>query len=238
MYRRVIGGIGAFPYNRTIMNLVADNLPALWLWLPWPLALALGYALARHAHWRMLADTDNQRVFFAATVAVLGLWLIKTGIKPGLNFHLLGATALTLMFRPLFALLALALITLAITLWHGEYATFAANWLIMGAVPVGVTWLIYRLVDGHLPNHLFIYLFLNAFFGSALAILAVGGVSTAYIAASGAYTLGYLLEEYLPYYLLMAWSEAFATGMLVTMMVIYKPHWVATFDDRRYLWNK
>jgi uncharacterized membrane protein len=36
----------------------------------------------------------------------------------------------------------------------------------------------------------------------------------------------------------MAWSEAFATGMLITLMVVYRPAWVATFDDRRYLLGK
>jgi uncharacterized membrane protein len=220
------------------MNLVSANIPAAWVWALWILALVLGALLVRKARWRMLRDSANLNVFLAATVAVLGLWLIKTGVKPGLNFHLLGATALTLMFRPLFALLAIALITAAISLWHGQYAAFPANWLIMGAVPVGVTWALFRFIDGKLPNHFFIYVFLNAFFGSALAILAVGGVSTAFAALAGAYPLDYLLEDYLPYYLLIAWSEAFATGMLVTLMVVYKPEWVATFDDRRYLLGK
>ena len=220
------------------MNLVSANIPAAWVGVLWVLALALAALVLRGANWRMLRDSANLNVFLAATVAVLGLWLIKTGVKPGLNFHLLGATALTLMFRPLFALLAIALITAAISLWHGQYAAFPANWLIMGALPVGVSWVLFRLIDGKLPNHLFIYVFLNAFFGSALAILAVGGVSTAFAALAGAYPLDYLLEDYLPYYLLIAWSEAFATGMLVTLMVVYKPEWVATFDDRRYLLGK
>ena len=220
------------------MNLVSANIPAAWLWALWGLAALLGFMLARRANWSMLGDRANLNVFLAATVAVLGLWLIKTGIKPGLNFHLLGATALTLMFRPLFALLAVALITAAITLLHGEYAAFAANWLIMGAVPVAVSWGLYRLVDGKLPNHLFVYVFLNGFFGAALAVVAVGLASTAFAALSGAYALDYLLEDYLPFYLLMAWAEAFATGMLVTLLVVYKPEWVATFDDRRYLLDK
>jgi uncharacterized membrane protein len=217
------------------MNLVSAHIPAGWtlaLWLI--LGLAAGW-LGRRCAWRMLADRDNLNVFLAATVAVLGLWLIKTGIKPGLNFHLLGATALTLMFRPAFALLAIALVTGAITLWEGQYNAFPANLLIMGGVPVAVSWAIYRLVDGRLPNHMFIYIFLNAFFGAALAILAVGLASTGFAWAVGAYDLDYLLAEYLPFYLLMAWSEAFATGMVVTLLVVYKPQWVATFDDRRYL---
>lgn len=217
------------------MNLISEHIPAGWslaLWLL--LGLAAGW-LARRCAWRMLADRDNLNVFLAATVAVLGLWLIKTGIKPGLNFHLLGATALTLMFRPAFALLAIALVTGAITLWEGQYNAFPANLLIMGGVPVAVSWAIYRLVDGKLPNHMFIYIFLNAFFGAALAISAVGLASTGFAWAVGAYELDYLLAEYLPFYLLMAWSEAFATGMVVTLLVVYKPQWVATFDDRRYL---
>ena len=220
------------------MNLVSSNIPAAWLGALWILAVLLGLLLARRASWRMLANQANLNVFLAASVAVLGLWLIKTGIKPGLNFHLLGATVLTLMFRPLFALLAVALITAAITLWHGEYAAFAANWLIMGALPVAVSWGLYRLVERKLPNHLFIYVFLNGFFGGALAVVAVGLASTAFAALSGAYPLDYLLEDYLPFYLLMAWSEAFATGMLITILVVYKPQWVATFDDRRYLLDK
>lgn len=220
------------------MNLVSANIPAPWLWTLWFLAALIGIVIARRGGWHMLKDASNLNVFLAATVAILGLWLIKTGVKPGLNFHLLGATALTLMFRPLFALLSIALVTAAISLWHGEYAAFPANWLIMGAVPVGVSWALFRVIDGKLPNHFFIYIFLNAFFGAALAIVAVGLVSTGFAALSGAYPLAYLLEEYLPYYLLIAWSEAFATGMLITMMVVYKPEWVATFDDRRYLLNK
>jgi uncharacterized membrane protein len=220
------------------MNIVSHLIPAEWIWVLWA-ALALGgLFLARRCAWRMLADRDNLNVFLGATVAVLGLWLIKTGIKPGLHFHMLGATALTLMFRPGFALLALALVTLAVTLLSGEYNALPANILIMGAVPVAVSWGIFRLADRRFINHLFVYIFVNAFFGAALAITAVGLASTAFAAATGAYPLAYLLDEYLPYYLLMAWAEAFATGMLVTLMVVYKPQWVATFDDRRYLLNK
>jgi len=220
------------------MNLVTANIPPHWLWSLWLLAAALGLLIMRRAGWRMLSDPANLNIFLAATVAVLGLWLIKTGIKPGLNFHLVGATLLTLMFRPLFALFSIALITAALALWHGEYAAFPANWLIMGVAPVGVSWGIYTLTDRKLPNNLFIYIFLNAFFGAALAISAVGLASTGFVALSGAYPLSYLLEEYLPYFLLISFSEAFITGMLITMMVIYKPEWVATFDDKRYLLDK
>lgn len=220
------------------MNLVSSNIPAHWQWLLWLASALIAGIVVWRARWNMMLDQHNLNIFLGATVAVLALWLIKTGIKPGLNFHLLGATALTLMFRPLFALFGMALVIAAITLWHGEYSAFAPNLLLMGALPVAVSWAIYRLVDRRLPNHFFIYVFLNAFFGAAVAISVVGFASTGFVALSGAYPLHYLLEEYLPYYLLMAWSEAFLTGMIVTLMVVYKPEWVATFDDKRYIEGK
>ena len=220
------------------MNLVSAHIPSLWLWLLWPLAGLLGYGMWRRARWSMLTDRANLNVFAGACVVVLGLWLIKAGIKPGLNFHLLGASALTLMFRPWFALFGLALVLAAVTLVNGEYAAYPANLLIMAALPVSLSWGLYRLADRRLPNHLFVYVFVNAFFGSALAVSLVGLTSTAFATLAGAYPLDYLLDNYLPFYLLMAWSEAFATGMIVTILVVYKPEWVATFDDRRYLHGK
>ncbi len=220
------------------MNMVSSGIPVHWLWLLWLGCGLLGGLVAWRARWAILADRRNQTIFLGATSVVLALWLIKTGIKPGLNFHLLGATALTLMFRPFFALFALSLVIAAISLWHGEYAAFAPNLLVMGVVPVMVSWGIFRFVDQRLPNHLFIYIFLCAFFGAAVAISAVGIASTSFAVLAGSYSLAYLLDEYLPYYLLMAWAEAFSTGMIMTLLVIYQPEWVATFDDRRYLQGK
>jgi uncharacterized membrane protein len=220
------------------MNLISAHIPAPWLGLLWLGCGLLFLLMWRRASWAMLTREGNLNILLGATVALLLIWLIKAGVKPGLDFHLLGATVLTLMFRPWFALLSLALLCLAIAAQTGEYHAFPGNLLTMGVVPVLVSWGVYRFVDSRLPNHMFIYIFLNAFFGAALAIGAVGLVSTAFAALAGVYPLAYLFEEYLPFYLLMAWAEAFATGMMITLLVVYRPDWVATFDDRRYLLDK
>lgn len=220
------------------MDFISAHIPESWLMTLWLACALLFYTLVRRANWRMLADQGNLNIFLAATVAVLALWQIKTGVKPGLSFHMLGATVLTLMFRPWFALLALTLINLAVTLKSGEYNAFPANMLVMAALPVAINWTLFRFVDSRLPNHFFIYIFVNSFFGAAVAIGMVGLASTAFAALTGAFSLDYLLENYLPFYLLMGWAEAFSTGMIITLLVVYKPEWVATFDDRRYLYNK
>jgi uncharacterized membrane protein len=220
------------------MNIVSAHLSPTWTILLWLGAAALYLLMLRRAAWHKLTESGNLNALLGASVALLGLWLIKTGIKPGLDFHLLGATALTLMFRPWFALLGLSLVVLATTALNGEWAAFPGNLLILGLLPVSVSWAIYRFVDRRLSNHLFIYLFVNAFFGAALTIGAVGLAATAFAALAGAYGLDYLLEEFLPFFMLMAWAEAFATGMIMTILVVYRPQWVATFDDQRYLVGK
>jgi hypothetical protein len=220
------------------MNLVSANIPVAWLWVLWTLAALLGILIARRAGWRMLKDGGQPERVPGRQRGRPGPLADQDRRQARPQFPPAGrhrpdpdvpAPVRPAGHRPDHR---------RRDLWQGEYAAFAANWLLMGAVPVGVSWALFRLIDGKLPNHLFIYVFLNAFFGAALAVAAVGLASTAFAALAGAYPLGYLLDEYLPYYLLMAWAEAFATGMLITVMVVYKPEWVATFDDRRYLLDK
>jgi uncharacterized membrane protein len=45
-------------------------------------------------------------------------------------------------------------------------------------------------------------------------------------------TLG---DGFLPFGLLLAWGEAFLSGLLTAIFVVYEPRWMATFDDSRYL---
>ncbi|WP_124950758.1 energy-coupling factor ABC transporter permease [Sulfuriferula thiophila] len=219
------------------MNLTDSLLPSTlgWLWIVF--ALVLAWSL-RSAPWPVLRKPGILNLMLGACVLVLGFWQIKAGIRPGLNLHILGATLLTLLFGPWFALLGLMLVLLLTTFWDGAWHAFALNALLMGVVPVTVSWWLYRLTDRYLPNHLFIYIFINGFVGAALSVALTGVAVTLSLAEMGAYALMDLVHTYLPYFLLMAWSEAVTTGMLITVLVVYRPQWVATFDDKHYVDNK
>lgn len=221
------------------MNLPDNLLAAGWLWAGHGLyALALMYSL-RFAPWRRLSRADQLHLWLGSIVTLLVLWNIRTGIQPGLNFHMLGATALTLMFGPELAVIGMSLVLLGTTLagFSGVW-TFSLNALIMGVLPVAISHAVYRMADARLPNHLFVYVFVNGFFGGALAMAATGLAATTLLAVSGAYPASYLYGEYLPFFVLLGWSEALLTGMAVTLMVVYRPAWIVTFDDARYLRNK
>jgi uncharacterized membrane protein len=221
------------------MNFPDTLLPPAWYWLGW-LVFTTCFALtARRAPWRRLADPALLHAWLGTIVCLMLLWQITAGIQPGLNFHFLGATLFTLMAGPRLALVGLTLVLAAVTAWSGGgWQSFGVNGLTMAAIPVGLSYALYRLIEARLPNNFFVYVFLTAFAGSAVAVAAVGLATTSLLAGAGAYPSGQLFELYLPYYLLLAWSEALFTGMTITLFVVYKPEWVATFDDGRYLRNR
>ena len=76
-----------------------------------------------------------------------------------------------------------------------------------------------------------------AILGIALPLYAIEGAD-ADLWAAGAYTLQDLLSDYLAFVPLMMFSEAWITGMLIAIFVGYRPGWLITFDDSRYLHGK
>jgi uncharacterized membrane protein len=91
------------------------------------------------------------------------------------------------------------------------------------------------LMERYLPANFFIYIFFGAFFGAAVSLLATGLATASMLWLAGIYSAAFLWQEYLPYTLLLAFAEAWLNGGMVTLMTVYMPHWLGSFDDRRYL---
>lgn len=172
-------------------------------------------------------------------VTLMLLWSMKAGVKPGLSLHLVGATVMTLSFGPYLAIAGLSVVLAAATLnGAAGWSAFPLNAMVMIAVPVLVSHGILRFSERFLPPHLFVYLFVNAFIGAAMMIMVTGLTASVVMFLAGVYTWDYLFTQYLPYMLLLGFSEGWLSGMAMTLMVVYKPEWVSTFDDRTYLMNK
>ena len=222
------------------MNFTALVLPESFHLAGWVGLALLGWRWLMSGDWRRLAEPARLNLFLGATVAVLALWQIRTGIKPGLAFHLYGVAALTLMFGFWRATFAGVLILLANAAFgRGSWTSLGVEALLLAALPAAVSWNVFRLLDRRLPNHFFIYVLGNGFFGAALSVAAIGLAVTGMMVAADAYSLDYLLAHYTPYAtLLISWAEAFSTGMAVTVMAVYRPAWLETFDDAKYIQNK
>jgi len=221
------------------VNLPDRLFPQIWYWIGYLVFVPLLVRQIWRAPWSRLRDPALLNCWLGTVTCLLLLWQIDARIQPGITFHLLGATIFTLMFGPELALVGLAIVVGAAAAWGtGSWQSLGLNGLTMAAVPVAVSYTLYRLIENYLPNHVFIYIFVTGFAGAGAAVSAVGLATVTLLAGAGAYPAGQLFGFYLPYYLLLAWSEAFLTGMAMTLFVVYKPKWVSTFDDGRYLRNK
>jgi uncharacterized membrane protein len=220
------------------VNFPADLFPAPWPILAWlPLLAVLGWSVWR-APWRKLGE-GRFHVLAGTIVALMLLWSLQAGVKPGLSYHLLGATVAALVFGPHVGSIGLSLVLAAVTL-NGDaaWSAYALNALTMVLAPVWLAFGLFCAADRLLPNHLFVYIFVDAFLGAALTVTGAGVSASILLWSAGAYPADYLAGEYLPPYLLLAFSEAWLSGMAITLMVVYRPGWVSTFDDRRYILNK
>ncbi len=202
-----------------------------WLWC------------AKTAPWKRLADSGQLNVWLGTVTLLTLVWSMKAGVKPGLNLHLLGATMFTLMFGRQLAIIGLSLVLAAVTLngaLHGQAAwlAFGLNALVLAVFPPLLADYLRRGVERHLPANLFVYIFVAAFFGAAATVIATGVLASTLLWLADVYPATALVDDYLPYYMLLGFAEAWLNGALVTLMVVYRPHWVGSFDDRRYLLNQ
>jgi uncharacterized protein len=116
--------------------------------LGWLGLLFLGWRWWQSGDWRKLGDSSRLNLFLAATVALLVLWQIKTGIRTGLSFHLYGIAVLTMMFGFWRACFAGVLILLANALFgRGSLATLGLDAMLVVVLPAAVSWGFYLLLD-------------------------------------------------------------------------------------------
>ena len=231
--------------NLDIVWLIGLYIPAelLSAGLIWAGNLAFSLLLLqaiRLAPWQALFDqTEKQHVFLGAVVTLLIIWGIRAGLSPGLGFHHLGATLFTLMFGWPLALIGLTLtMTISVMLQAADWASLGVNALLSIAIPVFTSYGILRLSQSKLPDNFFIYIFVCAFFGAGAAVAISRLCAIGLLASIDAYPNEQLIEESLQYLPMFMFPEAFVTGMLTTVFVVYRPAWVATFDDERYIRGK
>jgi len=225
------------------MNFPDDLFPQFWAFGAFLPLLAVCWWCIRTASWKRLSDSGQLNVWLGTVVLLVLVWSMKAGVKPGLNLHLLGATMFTLMFGRQLAIIGLSLVLAGVTLnnglqGHPEWQAYALNALVLVVFPVLLADAIRRGVERFLPANLFVYIFGSAFFGAACAVMATGILASALLWIAGVYPAALLLDDYLPWYLLLGFAEAWLNGAMVTLMVVYLPRWVGSFDDRRYLLNK
>ncbi len=190
----------------------------------------------RAAPWRVfLARSTRQHVFAGASFGLFLIWSFAVEVRPALGFHFLGVTVYTLMFGWALGIIGVSLVMTAVTFMTGDWSALALNALLIGVLPVSVSYGIYALVHRYLPHHLFIYIFLCAFFNAMLAAGAVVLALTVLLVATETYGFHRISSDYLPFVPLYLFPEGLINGMTITALIGVRPDWLKTYDDEIYL---
>ncbi|MEZ5701620.1 MAG: hypothetical protein R3E42_06080 [Burkholderiaceae bacterium] len=181
--------------------------------------------------WRMLQGALLTPAL-AAVVLLPWLWLLPQKMPHGLQIQLSGASLLVLMLGWPLAVPVLALVTLAVwAMGDHDAATALSQGVWIGLAPATITLAIGQALRRWLPPNPFVYTLGRGFLGTAAAVFLSGVVLELLHRLVG----GAVQEQVLVARWLMAWGDAFLTGMLTAIFVAFAPQWLATWSDARYL---
>jgi uncharacterized membrane protein len=188
---------------------------------------------------QLINDKKSQHLVFASTVSLFLLWMVQTGIAGSPTVHFLWLSALPLVLGFRWAVLSTLIALLALTVLGIEsYAMFGVNFLAGCLAPIALTYGFYSLTFHKLPKNIFVYIFLCAFIPGALTLSLKMLLLSGYFYLDDVYNWQYIMDNYLMLNTLLAFPEAMFNGMTITLLIIYKPHWVYTFYDKFYLPQK
>ena len=218
------------------MNFLATWFPAAWTaaaHFVWAAVLLLA---ARRA---CAAAAAQPAAVGVAVMFLAVLWMLNAGLGSGrlagMSYHLLGMNLTALMLGAPAALWLGFLLLVPYAMLHGgSLAAVSLNalFLLLPALAVNVS---VRRAAAKLPPNLFVYIFLNGFISAALGMLLTGVSIIALLQASGSFSGNVLWSSAFPVFFLLAWGEAFLSGIFTAVFVALRPQWLATFDDARYL---
>lgn len=218
------------------MEMTPGLLPPAWQWWGWAIYLAGGLWVVLRMPWYWFARPGKAVLFAASTVAVFVGWQVRAVLPDGPAIHLLGATLLTLAFGPELAILSLSLVLAGTSIRAGAgFGASGVNGVLLVLLAVATSYVAARASERWLPRHLFVYVFAAAFFGAALTTALCASAACGVLALAGRVSAHAVLENYLPTSVLLLFPEAFVTGALVTLAVVYRPDWLVSYRDRDYI---
>lgn len=213
--------------------------------------------------WLPLKHRALQNPWLAAMLILPCVWWTRHLLPSGLALHVSGACLLVLMFGWPLAVWSISLVSVLTAvleafspprlnahqqlmndappaihslaelaprlLQQADDIVAQAAWL--GVLPATIGLLLGLVVRRFLPAHLFVFILGRGFMTTALAI-TLSGLAVALLNRLPG---GIDQSEWLLAHWLLGWGEAISTGMLTAIFVAFKPHWLLTYSDQRYL---
>jgi uncharacterized membrane protein len=186
--------------------------------------------------WRMLGGALLTPLL-AGLVLLPWFWMLpqllpSSLVAGGISVQLSGACLMTLLLGWPLAVLLLTGVA-GVVWWAGGVPldVWLSQWVWLGLVPATLMLALGAALRRWLPAQVFVYILGRGFLGTAACLFLAGVLYETLHHLVG----GVDVEQALVARWLMAWGDAFLTGMLVAIFVAFKPEWLATWSDQRYL---
>lgn len=205
--------------------------------LMWVLVLAIAiFSFDKNTYKSLYKTSARQTGVLACALVFALLWRIKAGILTGLDLHILGITAATLILGWRLAILS-SLLASALLFSFGQvsFNLLPVQILIGAFIPILLSYLSFVVCYHYLPKHFFVYIFVCAFITAGFIACIKISLGALFYFALGEYNWQELADNYVYLSAIIWFPEAMLNGMAITILITYRPHWVKTFYDKDYL---
>jgi uncharacterized membrane protein len=205
--------------------------------LLWALVIIISLISFNKNTYITLFNTPARQIGVLACSLVFALlWQIKAGILVGLDLHILGVTAATLILGWRLAILASILASLLLLLFAQiDFKALPVLIMFTAFIPILLTYAVFVLSYHYLPKHFFIYIFVYTFITAGfIACIKITLIALFYLSI-GLYNWQELINNYVSLSIIIWFPEAMLNGMAISIMITYRPHWVKTFYEKDYL---
>jgi uncharacterized membrane protein len=182
--------------------------------------------------WGTLRSDELRNPWLATLVLLPWVWSMQGMLPGGPPLQLSCAALLVLMFGWPLAVLTCVPVAACTALIDGSGMFSALHQAVWnGVLPATLGLGIGLLTRRWLPRHLMVYILARGFGATLLAMAFTGGLwLLRHPLPPGSDVAALLTGRWL-----VAWSDAVLTGMICAIFVAWRPQWMATYSDRRYL---
>jgi uncharacterized membrane protein len=201
-------------------------------WALFALALAAAAQAVRRG---FLRSDAAEHAWLGGAVCVALLWTLQVRVAGSPAFGMLGCALYALLFGYSRGLLGLTLaVLLHAVMTGGSWVNLGLEGLLLAVVPAAVATLLREQIERRLPHNPFVFMIGNGMFSTlaATAVTRLALVAATWPALPLHPAVG--LGAYLAATMLMAWSEAIVSGMLLSALVVFRPEVVLTYREELY----
>lgn len=198
-------------------------------------AIILGRVVSDYSWSVFYKHRAAQHFFFGSIVVLFAFSSMSAGILPGMNFHILGYTAITLMMGWRLAFVVSALVEILLVFTGAiHWQDVGINFVLSAALPILFSYCFFQIIYWRLKHNPFIYILLAGFVNAALTQALHAVVLSAWFGWHEVYAWSKIWDDYCRYLPLMMFPEGVVNGMFITGMVVFHPRWLSTFDEDSY----